>query len=63
MQTLSTAWNSVSVWTRGSKTLLLGSVLLLGLRTHRSASQQHKAYTWGSGEPDTRAWLWYDTYT
>jgi hypothetical protein len=31
MQTLSTAWNSVSVWTRGCLTLLLGSFLLLGL--------------------------------
>jgi uncharacterized membrane protein YphA (DoxX/SURF4 family) len=38
MQTLSTAWNSVSVWTRGCLTLLLGSFLLLGLRTRSSAS-------------------------
>ncbi len=39
MQTLSTAWNSVSPWTRGCLTLLLGSFLLLGLL--------YGGYCWG----------------
>jgi hypothetical protein len=39
MQTLSTAWNSVSVWLRGCLTLLLGSFLLLGLL--------YGGYCWG----------------
>jgi hypothetical protein len=47
MQTLSAAWNSVALRLRGYLALLLGSVLLFGLRTRRSASQQYKAYCWG----------------